>query len=374
VVAGRKKIFSKKIYGPSRFSKKFQILDCAKKMNNAKKPTQKELPYIEILKQAGRIVWQNKFLLWFGLLMALGSPGNFNVGNNEDWEKKGGAAAQSFIESHWQIVLAIALVLFAVGIVLFLISLAAKAGLVKSVNLIAQNKKTTFRAGWKTGKKYVGKLFRLYLLFFFTVLVIIAVLALPAIFLAMKGSWVSAIVLGILAFAVFIPLVYVIALTNIFAEFYIILSDLGVWSAVENGYDLLLKNVKNSIVFGLLLVAVNIAAGIVLLPVAGIALLILIPTGAIFFYMSKIIFGIFLFFAIVFFLLAVLSVSSIFITFKTTAWTLFFREIAKVEKPETEKAAESVGEPEESVAATPATPATSSKLQQSESFDEPEKA
>jgi hypothetical protein len=343
-------------------------------MNNAKKPTQKELPYIEILKQAGRIVWQNKFLLWFGLLMALGSPGNFNVGNNEDWEKKGGAAAQSFIESHWQIVLAIALVLFAVGIVLFLISLAAKAGLVKSVNLIAQNKKTTFRAGWKTGKKYVGKLFRLYLLFFFTVLVIIAVLALPAIFLAMKGSWVSAIVLGILAFAVFIPLVYVIALTNIFAEFYIILSDLGVWSAVENGYDLLLKNVKNSIVFGLLLVAVNIAAGIVLLPVAGIALLILIPTGAIFFYMSKIIFGIFLFFAIVFFLLAVLSVSSIFITFKTTAWTLFFREIAKVEKPETEKAAESVGEPEESVAATPATPATSSKLQQSESFDEPEKA
>lgn len=317
-------------------------------MNEINKPAKKEIPFVEILKQAGRIVWQNKFLLWFGVLMALGSPGNFNVGNSEDWEGKTNSA-RNFIETHWQLVLVIALILFAAGIVLFLLSLVGKAGLVKSVNLIAQDKKTSFREGWRTGKKYLWKLLGLFFLFFIATLVILSVLALPAVFLAIKGSWVSAVVMGILAFAIFLPLVFILALTNVFAEFYIILSGLKVWSAIEAGYNLLLKNVKNSIIFGLLLIVVNIAAGIVFLPVAGLALLVLVPTGILFYFLNKIVFGIFVFFAVALFLLAVLFVSSIFLTYKTTAWTLFFREIAKVESEEVAKVA--AEEPEKEIAA-----------------------
>lgn len=330
-------------------------------MTETNKPAKKEIPFIEILKRSAQIVWQNKFLLWFGVLMALGSPGSFNVGNNENWGEKGDTA-KNFLETHWQIVLIVALVLFAIGIILFLISLVGKAGLVKSVNFIIQDKKTTFRAGppeakasfragWREGKKYLWKLFRLFLLFFFATMIIILVLALPVVYLAVTGSWVSALLVGLLAVAIFIPLIFVLALTNIFAEFYIILSDLGVWSAVEAGYNLLLKNILNSLVFGLLLLVMNIIAGMVLLPVAGIALLILIPTGALFYYLNKIIFGIFLAFAILIFLLIILFVSSIFLTYKTTAWTLFFREIAKVETPEAEKATEK--EIEKQIAATP---------------------
>jgi len=315
-----------------------------------KNPPKKELPFIEILKEAARIVWRNKFLLWFGVLLALGSPGSFNIGGSEDWGGKGDAA-KKFIETHWQIVVAAALFLFAVGIALFLVSLIGKAGLVRSVNLITQGKKTSFREGWRTGKKYLGNLFRLFLLFFFATVVIVLVLAVPVIFLAAKGSWAGALLVGLLAVAIFVPLVFVLALTNIFAEFYIILSGLKVWSAVESGYNLLLKNIGNSIVFSLLLLVVNLAAGIALLPVAGIALLILVPTGILFYYMSKIIFGIFLFFAVLLFLLVILFVSSIFLTYKTTAWTLFFREIAKVEDEEAAKALEE--EPDKEIAAAP---------------------
>jgi hypothetical protein len=314
----------------------------------------KQIPFIEILKQAAQIVWRNKFLWWFGVLMALGSPGSFNVGNNEDWSKQSDAA-KNFMETHWQLVLVIALALFAIGIVLFLLSLVGKAGLVKSVNLISQNKKTTFRAGWKEGRKYLGKLFRLFLLFFFATVVIIIVLALPVVFLAVSGSWAGALLVGLLAVAIFIPLVFILALTNIFAEFYIIISDLKVWSAIEAGYNLLLKNILNSIIFGFLLVAVSLAAGLILLPIAALALFILVPSGILFFYLNKIVFAVFLVFAILFFLAAVLFVSSIFATYKKTAWTLFFREIAKVAEPE---AVEKVAEKKsiEEIAVAPASP------------------
>ena len=44
----------------------------------------KEFPYIEILKNAGRLVWLNRFLLWFGVLITLGSGFDLGrIGNNE---------------------------------------------------------------------------------------------------------------------------------------------------------------------------------------------------------------------------------------------------------------------------------------------------
>jgi hypothetical protein len=313
-------------------------------------PPKKEIPYVEILKQAARIIWRNKFLLWFGVLMALGSPGSFNIGNSEDWNGKGDAA-KNFMETHWQLVLAVGLILFAVGIALFLISLIGKAGLVRSVSLIAQNKKMNFREGWKTGKRYMWNLFKLFLLIFSATIIIVLILAIPVIFLAVKGSWMSAVLVGLLAVAIFIPLAFVLALTNIFAEFYIVLSDLKVWSAVEAGYNLLLKNIKDSIVFSLLILAVNIAAGIILLPVLGVVLLVLVPSGMLFYYLSKIVFGIFLVFAILLFVAFALFISSIFLTYKTTAWTLFFREIAKVESEEAAKIIEE--ESEKEIAAAP---------------------
>lgn len=314
-------------------------------------PQKKQIPYIEILKQAGRIVWQHRFLLWFGLLMALGSPGSFNIGgNNEDFGKQG-EAAKSFFETHWQIVLVIAVVLFIVGIILFLISLVAKAGLVRSVNLVSQNKKTNFKEGWRSGKKYFGKLFKLAILFFLAAFIIVVILAVPIIYLVAVKSWFGAILVGLFAIAILIPIIFIFTLTKVFAEFYIVLSDLQVRSAIEAGYNLLLKNIGHSIVFGLLLMVVSLAAGIVLLPVAGIALVILVPAGAVFFYLSKIAFAIFLGCAILLFLAAILFVSAIFQTYKTAAWTLFFHEIAKVEKPEAEAVAET--ELEKTIAATP---------------------
>jgi hypothetical protein len=317
-------------------------------MNETNPSTKKEVPFIEILKRAGQIVWQNKFLVWFGFLMALGSPGSFNVSNNKEWNREN-EVIRNFIETHWQLFLIVIFVLLTLSIFLFLLSLLGKAGLVRSVSLVLQDKKTSFREGWKTGKKSLWNLFKLSLLFFFAIFIIVLVLSIPVIFLAVRGSWISAILVGLLAIAIFIPLAFILALTNIFAEFYIILSNLKVWPAVETGYNLLIQNIKNSFIFALLMLAVNMIVGIIFLFIFIITLLILVPTGIIFYGLGKIVFGIFLGLAIFLALAILFFISSVFLTYKTTAWTLFFYEIASIKTSETEKVSEE--KPEKEIAA-----------------------
>jgi len=311
----------------------------------------KEVPFLEIFKQAALIVWRNRFLLWFGVLIALGSPGSFNYsGGNNDFGKNGEAAKQ-FFETHWGIVLMLALVFFAIGIALFLIALVGKAGLIKSVSKITQNKKITFRNGWREGKKYLGKLFGLSLLVFAVIFVIVLILGIPVVYLVLAHSWLSAALVGILAVAILIPLLFILAITSIFAQFYIILSDLKIWSAIEAGYNLLLKNVANALVFGILLMALAMLSMFILVPVAIIALIIFVPAGFLFYGLSSIAFGIFLVFAVLLLLALILFVSSVFQAYRITAWTLFFREIAKIEDLEAEIIIEA--QPDQEISATP---------------------
>jgi hypothetical protein len=319
-------------------------------MNETNPSTKKEVPFIEILKRAGQIVWQNKFLVWFGFLMALGSPGSFNVSNNKEWNREN-EVIRNFIETHWQLFLIVIFVLLTLSIFLFLLSLLGKAGLVQSISLIIQNRKTNFREGWKAGKKSLWNLFKLSLLFFFAIFIIVLVLSIPVIFLAVRGSWISATLVGLLAIAIFIPLAFILALTNIFAEFYIILSNLKVWPAIETGYNLLIQNIKNSFIFALLMLAVNMImiVGIIFLFIFIITLLILVSTGIIFYGLGKIVFGIFLGLAIFLALAILFFISSVFLTYKTTAWTLFFYEIASIKTSETEKVSEE--KPEKEIAA-----------------------
>lgn len=307
----------------------------------------KPIAYIDILKQAGQIVRENIFLLWFGFLMALGSPGSFNFGRDTDAFGIQEENFQKMAESHWQIIFALAAAIMVIGIILFLISLVAKAGLIRSVYIISQKKKTCFRKGWTSGKKYFRRLFCVSFFFFLAIFLTLVILSVPIVYLVMAKSWLSAILVGIFAVAIFLPLLFVFSLTKTFAEFYIILSDLTLWSSIESGYELFLKNILPSIIFSLLFLAIWIVFGIILIPVIGVSLLILVPAGFVFFNLGKVIFGFFLAIAILLFLAVLLLVSSIFRTFETTAWTLFFHEIAKVEKaePATEIAGERIEKP-----------------------------
>ncbi|MFA5872023.1 MAG: hypothetical protein WC858_04895 [Parcubacteria group bacterium] len=308
--------------------------------NNNPSP-KKEFPYVEILKKAGNLIWQNKFLLWFGVLISLGSGFDLGrIGNNEAAKNQ----TEEFAKANWQAMVLIGLVALAIFILLFLISLIGRAGLVKSINLLSRDKEASFKKGWTQGKKYLLKLFQLYLLFFLASAVIVAILAMPVIYLAMMHSFVSAILIGILAVAILVPIMIVITLVNIFSGIYIVLSDLKIFSALEAGYNLLIHNLKKTILFGLIIFALRIAAGIVYLPVVLILLVTFVPAGYLFYNLSLIPFILFIIVATPITLAVLIAISAAIQTYTSTAWVLFFEEIAKAKEPETEKVIEKADE------------------------------
>jgi hypothetical protein len=340
--------------------------------HNGVTPTERKSQpdFMGIFMQAAKIVWSNRFLLWFGLLISLGSPGSFNFSPSGN-DFSGNDAAKNYMSNHWQIFIAATIVALAIGILFLVLSLIAKAGLIKSVNLVTINKKTNFRKEWKEGKKYLWNLFKQFIIFLLAGIILLLVLAIPVIYLVANQLWLWALLIGLLAIAILIPIIFVLAFTNIFAQFYIVLSDLPTWSAIETGYNLLIKNLSNSIIFALLFLVVDILLGIIMLPIAGITLVILVPAGFLFYALNKIVFGFYLAFAIMAALAILLFFAAIFNAFKTTAWTLFFKELAKPKKEETEPVSEK--ETPEEIAATPASPRISSQIQlEEESPDKPE--
>lgn len=340
----------------------------SKKNNSSPKEPHKQIDFMGIFKRAALIVWRNRFLFWFGLLMALGSPAglNFSSSNNDF---SGNSAAKNLFLEHWQLAATAALAFLSLVIFIFLISLIAKAGLIKSVHAITLEKDSSFKKGWKEGKKYFLKLFKLFLLFFVAVIIIVLVLATPVIYFLLNHLWFWTFLFGLLAIAIFIPIIFVLAFTNIFAEYYIVLTELKVWSAIEAGYNLLLKNLGNSLVFALLFLVVDIILGLAMLPVIGIAFLILFPAGVLFWTINKIAFGIYAALAILAALVVLLFFGAVFAAFKTSSWTLFFKELAEVKKEEAEKITEE--EKNQDIAAAPASPTAPLK---GESFGGPEKA
>jgi len=150
------------------------------------------------------MVWQNKFLWWFGIFIALGSPGSFNFSGNDNQMEKSGQF-MNVLKDHWQAALAGALALFCLGHHSLSSFPHRQSRPYKSVYKINLGKKATFREGWKEGRRYLGKLFLLGLMMGIVIIVVLLVLATPAVYLFIIKSWISAVILTLLAVAIFHP-------------------------------------------------------------------------------------------------------------------------------------------------------------------------
>jgi hypothetical protein len=290
-----------------------------------------KIKYIEILKSAWSLTWKNRRLWWFGLLIALGSPGlNYNLGKNEKIDSATFQKASDFASQHLPWIIAGAIIIFLLVIFLMLIGIIARAGLIKSIDSVSKNQPMSFKAGLKEGKKYLGKLFLLGLAIFFLIFASIVVLALPVTFLAISKSYIFAIFLGILALLILFPVMILAGFLYLFGNLYVVLADLSVWNALEKSYELFRKNLLSSIIMYLLFIPVSLA-----LFMAGVAVFILLAVVfaaigvAMYAAFSKIGAIITAAIGISIFLAIMMAVRSVFETFSQAAWYLFFLEIAK---------------------------------------------
>jgi len=302
-----------------------------------------KINYLEIIKKAAVIVWRNKFLWWFGffVLISATSGSFFQYSPREQVIEK--QKIFEFIAAHREWIIFGGLAALAVWIILLIVGITGKGALIKSINNIVEKKESSFKIGWKEGKKYFWKIFLIGFLAGIFILALLIMFIIPIGFLFFNKAYLLGGILSFLAIIIFIPVVFLVSFIRIYGYLYAVLGDLSLRDSLENAYALLQKNITPSILLSLVFLIVGalvtLAAIVVIIPLVIIFLII----GALLFLLAKQI-GIIitaamaLFFILIFMFLG----GSAYQAFTHAVLVLFFREIAtpKVE----EKAEEPVKE------------------------------
>lgn len=305
-----------------------------------------KINYFDILKHSWQITWRNKYLWWFGFLLALGGGGfnlNFPLNREEKKidEEQFIQTFKNFVSNYWEFILAGLIILIVLTIIIIILKVIARGGLIKAVSEIIQKKTSSFRAGFSQGKKYFWKVLLLGLFIGIFMLGIIVALLSPVIFLVYLQSYIWAAVLAVPAILIIILLGILASFIREYGYIYLVLSNLSVKSSLESGFELLRKNIWPSIIFSVLLIAVGLLVGIAML-----FFFFIVAAAFILTYLA--LYGPNLFTATGFILIAIpgaiillftLFLQAVFEVFKQSAWVLFFREIAavKTEEEVTEK-------------------------------------
>lgn len=298
----------------------------------------KEINYIEIIKKAWKITWENRYLWWFGLFLALGGGISFNLPGNSEWNREiEGNSNQlgNFISQHWQLIIAIIVVVAIVELALFVLSLISKAGLIRTLHKIENGLTGNFKEGFREGKKYFWRLLSLAVILSLLIFTLILILVIPVVILFSFNSPVFGVLAAILAILILIPIIILANFIGKYASFYIVLSDLGIRASIENGYQVFRKNILVSIIMSLFFIPIIIALAVSMLVALLVIGLVFLLFGIILYLMlAKIGIVITVSLGGFVFVIFLVLINSIVQVLCQTIWFLFFKEIASVKEEE----------------------------------------
>lgn len=319
------------------------------------------MQYFDILKRAGKITWGYKALWIFGILVALVSGGGSgggsggNSGASGDWPTRGGWGQAPHIPAG--LIIGVVVLLVILFLLFFIAGTLARYlgenALIKMVNDYEETEvrytlPEGFRLAWSPA---AIRLFLMDLIVGIPLVVLfIGLLILAGVPLLLLGVvdpvvGVMGILLSVGLFLVVFPLVFIIgalvALLQYFFRRVCVLEEAGVFAALRDGTAMVLQHPKEVFLMGLLMCGVNLLGGLgVLLVVLFLLLLAMIVGGlpalltgglaALLFNdtFAWVIGGLVLlpsFFALVIF--PALLLRGIFEAFKSTVWTLVYREL-----------------------------------------------
>jgi hypothetical protein len=303
--------------------------------------------YFGILKKAWNITWRYKALWVLGLFAGAGSGGssggssNYSTGSDE-LSSGGTDAFTQWMGDNWLAFAIVMGVLVMIGLVFWVLSVAAQGGLVHGSNEAAEGRTPSLRDAWGVGFSKWGRTF---MISFVLGLPVIVVAILMGVLIAVSvgggallgsgggsdavgtGAAVGAFgglccilpifVVLIIAASIILGIVYPLALR------YGILEDTTFGQAIMRGWnDLRAK--RGAFMMWLVMLLPQFALGFVML-----ALMVpfMVPAFA-FFIAEKYVMGT-AFFALM--ALVMLVPTAIYGTFVSTAWTVFFRQMTGVE-------------------------------------------
>lgn len=295
--------------------------------------------YVGNIKKAFEVVRHNRYLWYLGIL-AGGGTMTFNSGGNPGAILEDQDPNTAFIDTLWADVLNWAqthlmLVVFGVFVVVLIslifivLSNMARAGLVQSVHLISDNKKSSFLEGMKFGWHKWWRVFKAGLLVGLVVMLIVAVFAALTITLYFLN-----LVAGVL-FTIFVDLpvlIFMIVFVGLVTEYslrYICLNDMGTIASLKSGYNLIKTKKKETVLIWLMTVVIGMLSGIVLVMAMFLVGLILFLLGVVIYLLSHIAGVIYIGVTLAVFIFAIVLAGGFVTSFISTYWTLSFKQIEK---------------------------------------------
>jgi hypothetical protein len=143
------------------------------------------MDYVGILKKAWATTWRYKVLWLFGLFAGAGGSGsgNYNSGSSGSGSPGTGTGSASLDQlwgqlEHWlPLIIAVAVLLFLLSVVFFVLTFAAQGGLVHLVNEAEERRPVRAGDGWRVGFRLWGRVFLLDFIVGVPILVIVVVFA-----------------------------------------------------------------------------------------------------------------------------------------------------------------------------------------------------
>jgi hypothetical protein len=300
--------------------------------------------YVGILKKAWATTWRYKILWLFGLFA--GGSGSFSTNyNSGGGGGTSGAGTPSLDEiwnqlEHWlPLIITVAVLLFLLGVLFFVLTFAAKGGLVHLVNEAEERREVRAGDGWRVGFRRWGRIFLLDLLVGIPMLVVVLVFAVifgasvismvassggiekaTSAALAGMGAGLGGMCCGfVVLFVASMAYSLIIGPVSQLALRYAVLEDRGAWESLKTGWrDLWAK--RGAFVMFVALGVAGMVFGValaVLMMVFIVPMFVLIITGNV---PAAVAVGV----------LAVLTLmlpGAVFGAFSSAAWTIFFRRM-----------------------------------------------
>lgn len=253
------------------------------------------MDYGALLTRAWNIIWEHKFLILLGVLVALGSGGGGGSGANANFRFDGGPRdvprgpdmpripelprmpdVRGLLPAVAGLAVIVIIALIFVAIVLWIISTIARGGLIAGANDVDAGRATSFSVAWNAGWGKGWRLLGIGILpaipaFFLTAMVLVFGLAAGGLAYLTGQEFRPPLNLGIAGFGVImvglacilVPLALILGLLRTFANRACMLEDLGVFASYRRGLQVLLENLGPAIVLFLIQIAISIALGII---------------------------------------------------------------------------------------------------------------
>lgn len=230
--------------------------------------------YGEVIREAFRISWRNKFLWFFGFFAAGGLSSFSNASNLPgDFTQPGaGARIPAFVQENLVALIAVAVVVgLLVALAVIFLSILSNGALASSVAALDRGGERRFGDTWRAGLSFFWRVLLQGILFFLIgfglALAILIVCALPIVLTFVLTESVTArvlvaVLLGLLGFlsflAVFIPLsvIFPLALREM------VVGGGPVAGSISTAFGLFRRNLGRSLLLWLISVALSIAIGI----------------------------------------------------------------------------------------------------------------